>query len=345
MAIKKQIEEIQGKSVLPCGLQLLIHQGKVLKDDTTVQENNINEDSFLVVMLGAKNKTSSASGGPSTPPTLAKKAAQANETQCSSSATPVTRPESSSMVNNESYSQAASSYVAANNREQTIQQIIDIGGGAWDRDSVERALRSAYNNPERAVEYLYSGIPESTEIALPVTQFKPGNQPQNSGAANESKMEEPTHESNAPNTTPLDLFPQSHANAAESRGILDFLRENKQFQSIRSMVQEDPQILEPMLEELSRRDPHLMALIQENHEEFLNLINEPNQDDDEDTLNQIIEEMPQTINVTPEENAAIERLVAMGFDRTLVVEAFFACDKNEELAVNYLLEHMNDELE
>lgn len=54
------------------------------------------------------------------------------------------------------YGQAASNLVAGNNLEQMTQQIIEMGGGSWDRETVLRALRAAYNNPERAVEYLYS---------------------------------------------------------------------------------------------------------------------------------------------------------------------------------------------
>lgn len=54
------------------------------------------------------------------------------------------------------YGQAASNLVAGTTFEATIQQILDMGGGSWDRDTVVRALRAAFNNPERAVEYLYS---------------------------------------------------------------------------------------------------------------------------------------------------------------------------------------------
>lgn len=54
------------------------------------------------------------------------------------------------------YGQAASNLVAGSNLEVAIQQILDMGGGTWDRDMVVRALRAAYNNPERAVDYLYS---------------------------------------------------------------------------------------------------------------------------------------------------------------------------------------------
>lgn len=51
MAVKKNIEDIQGKDNYPCGQQLLIHNGKVLKDESTLAENKVSEEGFLVVML------------------------------------------------------------------------------------------------------------------------------------------------------------------------------------------------------------------------------------------------------------------------------------------------------
>ncbi|KAL7162066.1 hypothetical protein ACSBR2_042524 [Camellia fascicularis] len=242
----------------------------------------------------------------------------------------------------DTYGQAASILVAGSNLEQTIQQIMDIGGGNWDKEIVTRALRAAYNNPERAVDYLYSGIPEAAEVAVPVAHL-PANQATSEGAETRAAAAAPI--SGAPNSSPLNLFPQetiSGGDGGGGLGPLDFLRNSQQFQALRSMVQANPQILQPMLQELGKQNPQLLRLIQEHNAEFLQLINEPVEGSEEDLFDQPEQDMPHAISVTPAEQEAIERLEAMGFDRALVIEAFLACDRNEELAVNYLLENAGD---
>ena len=49
--VKKQIEQVQGAQTYPNEQQLLIYKGKVLKDETTIEENKVTENTFLVVML------------------------------------------------------------------------------------------------------------------------------------------------------------------------------------------------------------------------------------------------------------------------------------------------------
>jgi UV excision repair protein RAD23 len=48
------------------------------------------------------------------------------------------------------------------------------------------------------------------------------------------------------------------------------------------------------------------------------------------------------LQLTPEEMAAVDRLAEMGFDRAEAAQAFLACDKNEALAANLLMDSMND---
>ncbi|MCO5612066.1 hypothetical protein L7F22_066328 [Adiantum nelumboides] len=311
LAVKVRIEELLGKDVFPSSKQLLIHKGTMLKDDTTMEQNKVEENSFLVVML-RKNKEASpasqvaASGSgaaqvpaTSSPPAPAPSpAAPASPAAAPSPAptptptmpapvttpattpttisaaqpTPVTTPATtpttiSAAQPPDLYGQAASNLVAGTNLEQTIEWIMDMGGGSWDRETVTRALRAAFNNPERAVEYLYS------------------------------------------------------------------------FQALRDMVQANPQILQPMLLELGKQNPQLLRLINDNQAEFLRLINEAHAEGAEgNMLGHLAEAMPNTINVTQEEREAIERLEALGFDRARVIEAYLACDRNELLAANYLLE-------
>ena len=47
---------------------------------------------------------------------------------------------------------------------------------------------------------------------------------------------------------------------------------------------------------------------------------------------------PGSIQVQPEEMEAINRLSSLGFPKARAAEAYFACDKNEEFAANFLFE-------
>ncbi|RDX88883.1 Ubiquitin receptor RAD23c, partial [Mucuna pruriens] len=373
--VKKNIETVQGADVYPAAQQMLIHQGKVLKDATTLEENKVAENSFIVIMLSkSKNTSSEGSTTSTTPSTKAPQTSTAPTSAPPVSAAPpasVTVPVSSpspapapaaaaapapapapaplssgtAVEGSDIYGQAASNLVAGSNLEETIQQILDMGGGSWDRDTVVRALRAAYNNPERAVEYLYSGIPEQAEAPL-VARVPASAQPANPPPAAAPQAVQPAPvTSSGPNANPLDLFPQGLPNVgsgAAGAGSLDFLRNSQQFQALRAMVQANPQILQPMLQELGKQNPHLMRLIRDHQADFLRLINEPVEGGEGNVLGQLAAGMPQAVTVTPEERQAIERLEAMGFDRAIVLEVYFACNKNEELAANYLLDHMHE---
>ncbi|EPS71284.1 hypothetical protein M569_03474, partial [Genlisea aurea] len=358
--VKTIIETAQGE--YPAAQQMLIHQGKVLKDATTLEENNVAEKSFVVIML-TKNKATSGEGSTTSSSATAKvpqgsgSAPTATPVQESETPHPPTpacdltvlwlflasplQPITEQRPSSDVYSQAASNLVAGNNLEGTIQQILDMGGGTWDRDSVVRALRAAFNNPERAVEYLYSGIPESAELP-PAPGSGAGQQAAAAAAPPQAQPPVPIP-SAGPNANPLNLFPQGLPNLGSNVGgganTLEFLRNTPQFQALRAMVQANPQILQPMLQELGKQNPQLVRLIQDHQADFLRLINEPVEGGEGDLLGQLAGGMPQAVTVTPEEREAIERLEAMGFDRALVLEVYFACNKNEELAANYLLDH------
>ncbi|KAL5553190.1 hypothetical protein UlMin_040591 [Ulmus minor] len=376
--VKKNIEIVQGVDVYPAAQQMLIHQGKVLKDGTTLDENKVAEGSFVVIML-TKSKSSTGEGSTaSTAQSAPTKAAQSSAPAPAPAPTPDSAPSTTDQgpvatpalpasvttpaappapVSSETavsdtdvYGQAASNLVAGNNLEGAIQQILDMGGGTWDRDTVMRAMRAAFNNPERAVEYLYSGIPEQADA--PHVAQVPASTPAANAPAQPPQAQPAPVTSSGPNANPLDLFPQGLPNmgsgagagaaGAAGAGTLEFLRNSQQFNALRAMVQANPQILQPMLQELGKQNPHLMRLIQEHQADFLRLINEPVEGGEGNALGNLAAAMPQAVTVTPEEREAIERLEAMGFDRAIVLEVYFACNKNEELAANYLLDHMHE---
>lgn len=224
-------------------------------------------------------------------------------------------------------------------------------------------MRAAFNNPERAVEYLMTGIPEGLgaetgqgAAAVPAAE---GDAPP---ATTEQQQQE--------TAIPFNMFaPGAGAGGGEQQpsGPLDFLRGNPQFQMLRAMVQQNPALLEPMLQELGRSNPTLLEQINAHQSQFLSMINEPapqgatelqslvrqlaSQYGEEGAAAMLMEEDDEEgggaggppgagvveVHLSEEEVAAVERLVGLGFDRQQCLEAFLICDKDEALAANYLL--------
>uniref|UniRef100_A0A8C2STY7 UV excision repair protein RAD23 n=1 Tax=Coturnix japonica TaxID=93934 RepID=A0A8C2STY7_COTJA len=200
--------------------------------------------------------------------------------------------------------------VTGSEYETMLTEIMSMG---YERERVVAALRASYNNPHRAVEYLLTGIPGSPEPERP-----------------------PVQESRAPEQ------PQ-----VEGENPLEFLREQPQFQNMRQVIQQNPALLPALLQQLGQENPQLLQQISQHQEQFIQMLNEPLGElgDLEGEMGAIGDESPQMnyIQVTPQEKEAIERLKALGFPESLVIQAYFACEKNENLAANFLLSQNFDD--
>lgn len=90
---------------------------------------------------------------------------------------------------------------------------------------------------------------------------------------------------------------------AESLPNLDFLRQNPHFQQLRQLVQQQPQMLEPILQQVGAGNPQIAHLIGQNEEQFLQLLSEEVESAPPPVTTQI--------SVTEAERDAIERVCQM----------------------------------
>ena len=326
---------------------VLIHKGKVLTDDATLAAAGVTEASFIVMMHQKPKAPKPAPPPPAPKPAAAVPApAPATTPEAPAAATPETPAATPSTEPAPAGTPTDSSLVTGAALQETINNMMSMG---FERDACVKALRAAFNNPDRAVEYLLTGIPENLmPPAAPAAAAPAAAAPAAAPAAAAAAPGGP-----GPNTQPLNLFPEGGVpgggggGGGEGSGIRDFLRENPQFQAIRAMVQGNPQILQPMLAELQRQNPQLYQLIAGNQEEFLRLLNEPAPEGALENLAAGLgdgggfggDDGEGQIEISEDEKAAIDRLAALGFEFERAAEAFFACGKNEELAANFLFDN------
>ncbi|PSN55865.1 UV excision repair protein RAD23 B [Blattella germanica] len=350
--LKEKIEAEKGKEY-PAENQRLIYAGKILTDESVLSEYNIDEKKFIVVMVTKPRSTPAPYAGPSDPtaiPDQTEEAKQGESTAPSESSTSVpsvvSSPAAAATVASAAaataaaataQSPAASNIVEAESAllmgedyNQMVQNIADMG---YDRDQVEQALRASFNNPDRAVEYLLTGIPAQ------LFDDPPGSAAESDPAAQGG----PT-------------LPASEGNIV-SEDPLAFLRSQPQFQQMRQVIQQNPQLLNPVLQQIGHTNPALLQLISQNQEAFVRMLNEPAAPGGGTPSaggNPVVPETgsgagagsmfaPGVIQVTPQDKEAIERLKALGFPEHLVIQAYFACEKNENMAANFLLSQNLDD--
>jgi UV excision repair protein RAD23 len=267
---------------------------------------------------------------------------------------------------------------------EAVKNLMDMG---FPEDQVRSCLRAAFNNPDRAVEYLMNGIPANLQATANQAQA-------NTEAATPARA--PT---------------------------LDDFRNHPEFNQIKALVQQNPQALPEVLRQIGERQPQLLEVIHNNREAFVKMMNEPieaaapapaggagagglagmmagggapdfqqlfspeneaelaqalNMSPDQmGAITQMLRSMPPeqlqammqnmagggggmpgmpgmggaggggggappgavTIPLSQEEMASVNRLTELGFHRNEVIQVYLACDKNEEVAANFLFEN------
>ncbi|NXN23950.1 RD23B protein, partial [Nycticryphes semicollaris] len=369
-ALKEKIESERGKDAFPVGGQKLIYAGKILNDDTALKEYKIDEKNFVVVMVtkpkvdagatqqsNATTATSSTAAavppvpaaapvpapGPPAPDAVACESVpvsapkQDKPAEKTPEAPAAVSPSSDSTTGDTSrsnlFEDAISALVTGQSYENMVAEIMSMG---YEREQVTAALRASFNNPDRAVEYLLMGIPEDNQVVAEPRQAA------STGASRSSSV------STAVATLPT---------GASSLGghPLEFLRNQPQFQQMRQIIQQNPSLLPALLQQIGRENPQLLQQISQHQEHFIHMLNEPvlesrqglRGNGDAVSTGGVAAEAGNDhmnyIQVTPQEKEAIERLKALGFPEGLVVQAYFACEKNENLAANFLLQQNFDE--
>lgn len=312
-------------------------------------------------------KSETDSTNDSTPATSAATNTTTTTTDTTAAATTTTSSDSSATPATASFNDP-SAFATGSSRDVAINNMIEMG---YPRDQVIAAMRAAFNNPDRAVEYLLTGIPESLQHHAAPPAANTSSETAESGALS------PPPQSNTTSSNPpafsaggeedeegtIDLFAaaaaqaatQSDQQASDDLRAIDELRRSPQFQQLREAAMQQPEMFESMIHQLLASSPELRRLVENNHAAFSGMLMEELglAEGDEDMYDAAgaIEggnEAPSggrtfQLHVTPEENEAITRLVELGFDRNVVIQAYFACDKNEELTANYLFDHGHDD--
>ena len=386
------------KSELPAENMKLIHSGKVLKDDQTIESCGIKTNDFLVVMVTKPKKAAAPAPAPASAATEATPPTPAASTTAETT-TPAAAP-------------APSAPPAAPSRpaeaEFPPEVISNLTGMGFPEAEVRHCLRAADGNPDIAVEFLTNGIP-------------PGMQPSSAGSSSPSAASSSSSSGgtlqalrNHPQFNDLRRLVQSNPQMlqtvltqigqqqpellaeinANQAAFLEMMNEPISAASSSSAPapapssssssapapsaapgglppgmldgMANPAQMAQMIQNMSPNELNQMAAMMGLSPDQLRTTAQMLGQIPPEQLQQYMMQAmqggaggglggmmggaggggqglgPQVLRLTEEEMAAVDRLTEMGFDRAEAAQAFLACDKNEALAANLLMDSMGD---
>ncbi|KGR01417.1 UV excision repair protein Rad23 [Candida albicans GC75] len=378
----------------------LVYSGKVLQDDKDLQSYKLKEGASIIFMINKTKKTptpvpetKSTTGtsnveNKSTTESSTQNKAQGstNEstTTTTSSSAPAPAPAGATTTTSEQQqpqpaASNESTFAVGSEREASIQNIMEMG---YERPQVEAALRAAFNNPHRAVEYLLTGIPESLQHPVapaqpPATGTAPAQQTEGNTSESGQQGEDEEHEGDE-STQHENLFEAAAAaagagaggagsgagsgagaGAGSAEGDIGGLGDDQQMQLLRAALQSNPELIQPLLEQLAASNPQIANLIQQDPEAFIRMFLSGAPGSGNDLGFEFEDESGETgaggaaaaatgedeqgtirIQLSEQDNNAINRLCELGFERDIVIQVYLACDKNEEVAADILFRDM-----
>ncbi|KAJ1921992.1 UV excision repair protein rad23 [Mycoemilia scoparia] len=329
--VSKVKELVQERFSIPVEKQKIMYSGKQLKDEQTLVDVKI-KDNDAVFVVGTKapkptpqteskptiapvpetpaNTSSASQSTPSAP--VANRSAQEHVPNTPSPNTRETDNRTEDQQQHETGEQhSEDTFTTGKDYDVVINNLMEMG---YDRELCVKAMRASFNNPDRAAEYLLMGIPEHIEQQ---------SQEQDDQADMNVESEE--------------------APSGRLNETLEMLRNSPEFHDLRRQVQANPNLLQPIMMQISQNNPELFRVITDNREVFLQMLTEGVEDHAGGDGIDETQDGQQVIRVTQEEKEAIDRLTEMGFERDLVVQAYFACEKDEQLTADFLLRHGNDD--
>ena len=193
---------------------------------------------------------------------------------------------------------------------EQINALVDMG---YEKDKVEKAIKAANGSIDLAIEFL------------------------NSDTIPEPKQENSNQQQGSSNYVPGPVNP----NLPEKK--------KKNAIIIKILCKDNPERISSILNNIKNKSPELFELIKRYEQDFKNLLVSPITQEDINIFNTFDQEMRRpgaTIKLTREESLAVKRLQDLGnFSQAEAVQAYLACDKNEELAANFLFEQKMKEAE